>query len=241
MDESRDLGGSSAVAHSTASVAPLAIETAALLPHGTVGAPYGRALVATGGTTPYLWSITSGSLPVPLTLSPGGTLAGTPAGPGVFVFTAQLSDAAGGTLSRDFTLQIDTVETSRSTLSFFTVPPCRLLDTRNVPDGPFAGPPLQPLSVRTFPVPAGPCGIPADAKAISANATATRSSMPGSITLFPGNEFAPGTNSISFGAGQTRACNVLLTLASDGTASFTAITLSAGAVDLILDVNGYFK
>jgi hypothetical protein len=241
VDESHDLGGSGAIAHSVASVAPLAIATAPLLPHGTVGAPYEQALAATGGTPPYGWSVTSGSLPAPLALTPAGALAGTPAAPGVFGFTAQVTDAAGDAVTRDFTLPVDSVETSRSALSFFVVAPCRLLDTRNVPDGAFAGPPLEPLSVRTFPVSAGPCGIPADAKAVSANAAATRASMPGSLTLFPGNEFAPGTNSISFGAGQTRACNLLLTLSSDGTASFTAISHSNGAVDFILDMNGYFK
>jgi len=63
---------------STQNTPPLAIVTTSL-PNGTVGAPYSALLVATGGISPYNWSITSGSLPAGLTLSAStGTIGGTP-------------------------------------------------------------------------------------------------------------------------------------------------------------------
>ena len=63
----------------------------------TVGTPYNQSLVATGGTSPYTWSITSGSLPAGLSLSSGGVVSGTPTATGTSSFTVQVADAASGT------------------------------------------------------------------------------------------------------------------------------------------------
>ena len=45
------------------------------LPNATVGAAYSQSLTATGGTTPYTYSITAGSLAAGLTLSQSGDAA----------------------------------------------------------------------------------------------------------------------------------------------------------------------
>jgi hypothetical protein len=45
-----------------------------------------------GGFGPYTWSIVAGVLPGGLTLSSGGTVTGTPTGPGSFTFTAEVTD-----------------------------------------------------------------------------------------------------------------------------------------------------
>lgn len=59
--------------------APLSIATTGL-PPGTVGNPYAVTLVASGGTSPYQWSLTSGSLPSGLSLNAAtGAITGTPA------------------------------------------------------------------------------------------------------------------------------------------------------------------
>src|SRR4029077_6474168 len=52
----------------TIAPAPLII-TASTLPNGEVGAGYAAMLAATGGTTPYTWSLTSGTLPTGLLLN----------------------------------------------------------------------------------------------------------------------------------------------------------------------------
>lgn len=55
----------------------LSISTTAL-PSGSVSASYSSTLAATGGVTPYTWSIASGSLPSGLTLNPAtGAITGT--------------------------------------------------------------------------------------------------------------------------------------------------------------------
>ena len=52
--------------------------TTTSLPNGQVGTAYSAALAATGGTTPYTWSLTSGTLPAGLSLSASGVISGTP-------------------------------------------------------------------------------------------------------------------------------------------------------------------
>jgi len=71
---------------------PLLVATSAL-PGGTVGVPYAESLLASGGTAPYVWTITAGSLPPGLALSPSGAITGTPSGAGSFNFTVQVVDA----------------------------------------------------------------------------------------------------------------------------------------------------
>jgi len=61
----------------TINAAPLVITTTTL-PVGQVGVPYSATLSATGGVTPYTWSVVSGSLPQGLTMDPHGVISGTP-------------------------------------------------------------------------------------------------------------------------------------------------------------------
>ena len=129
----------------------------------------------------------------------------------------------------------------RAAAKFFTLAPCRVLDTRRLPDGPFAGPSLQPGATRSYPIPATPCGVPADASSISVNATVTGPLQPGFLTLYPADAVRPLASSINFSAGQTRANNAILPLSGDGVGTITVFTGSGGAVHFILDVNGYFK
>jgi len=74
--------------------APLTITTASPLPNGAVGVAYSQTLAASGGTTPFTWSISAGALPSGMTLSPGGTLTGMPTEAGSFSFTASVSDTS---------------------------------------------------------------------------------------------------------------------------------------------------
>jgi hypothetical protein len=61
-----------------AAVAALTVTTTSL-PGAQIGKPYSATLAATGGTPPLTWSITAGSLPAGLSLTPAsGVIAGTP-------------------------------------------------------------------------------------------------------------------------------------------------------------------
>ena len=72
---------------------PLSITTGSPLPSGTIGTTYSQAISASGGTTPYRWSLSSGSLPGGLNLSSGGVLSGTPTVTGTFNFTIRITDS----------------------------------------------------------------------------------------------------------------------------------------------------
>jgi large repetitive protein len=73
------------------------------VPGGLVGLPYGSALQAIGGTPPYTWSVSSGSLPAGLSLTTNSAnvtgqtitaITGTPTAAGTAQFTVQVTDSA---------------------------------------------------------------------------------------------------------------------------------------------------
>jgi hypothetical protein len=115
------------------------------------------------------------------------------------------------------------------------VTPCRAADTRT------AGGPLAPFEMRAFVV-AGECGVPASAYSAVVNVTAVSPSASGALTLFPGHlPASPGTSTVSFAAGRTRAVGTVMLLAADGSGTLKVANGSAGAVDVVLDVSGYFE
>ncbi len=68
--------------------------TTTTLPNGSQNSPYNANLAASGGVTPYTWSISSGTLPTGLTLnSSTGAITGTPRGAGVSNFTVKVTDS----------------------------------------------------------------------------------------------------------------------------------------------------
>jgi hypothetical protein len=74
-------------------VGTLAVTTTSLSA-ATGGEPYSASLAATGGISPYSWSVTSGSLPPGLTLnSSTGQISGTPDVAGTYSFTVTVTDA----------------------------------------------------------------------------------------------------------------------------------------------------
>ena len=85
---------------------PLLSITTTSLPGGTVGTAYNRTVTATGGTTPYAWSVTAGSL-APLTLdSTTGVISGTPTTAGTLNFTVQVKDANAKTATQALSIVV---------------------------------------------------------------------------------------------------------------------------------------
>ncbi len=78
----------------------------AALPNGSLGAPYRQVLSATGGVGPYTFTLTSGSLPPGLTLSPSGVIAGTPTSAGDFAFRLTATDFRGCVGVGDYSVRI---------------------------------------------------------------------------------------------------------------------------------------
>lgn len=122
--------------------------------------------------------------------------------------------------------------------AYFTVTPCRVVDTRGTPDGPLAGPALVAAASRVFDL-ANHCGIPPTAKAVSLNVTVTQPTEAGDLRLYPAGLAAPLVSSINWVAGQTRANNAVAVLSPTGLA--VLCDQASGSVHLILDVNGYFQ
>jgi hypothetical protein len=80
--------------------------TTSQLSGGFVAGGYSATLAATGGSAPYSWSLTTGSLPNGLTLSSVGVLSGTPSLAGSFSFSVQVKDSSSATASRNFSINI---------------------------------------------------------------------------------------------------------------------------------------
>jgi hypothetical protein len=77
------------------------------LPDGTVGITYDQTITATGGTPPYVYSVSAGALPDGLTLnSSTGEISGTPTAPGLFQFTITAVDSINCSGSRTYTINI---------------------------------------------------------------------------------------------------------------------------------------
>ncbi|HZY05685.1 MAG TPA: Ig domain-containing protein, partial [Anaeromyxobacteraceae bacterium] len=81
------------------------------LPWGTTGVAYSATLSASGGTTPYSWSVSAGSLPAGLSLAAAtGIISGTPAAAGSSSFTVRVADASSPQLSAMKDLSITVVD-----------------------------------------------------------------------------------------------------------------------------------
>ena len=84
--------------------------TPASLPGAAALQAYDEQLSASGGTSPYTFAVTSGSLPAGISLSMGGRLSGTPTAAGSFSFTVAATDASTGggpfTSMRNYTLLV---------------------------------------------------------------------------------------------------------------------------------------
>jgi hypothetical protein len=127
-----------------------------------------------------------------------------------------------------------------ATGSFYTLTPCRLVDTRNA-DGPYGGPALAANAERTWNL-AGQCGLPATAQAVAVNLTVTNPTQGGGFRVFPGFGPALLPSFLDWNAGQTRANNAVLPVSTDGNATFTVhLDMGGGTAQLIVDVVGYFQ
>jgi hypothetical protein len=103
------------------------IITTTTLPGGTVGQPYSQTLQTTGGIGLLSWSLSSGSLPAMLSLSPNGVISGTPTNAGAANFTVRVAD----TLNQFDTQDLSIVVSAALTITTSSLPAAKEGDSYN--------------------------------------------------------------------------------------------------------------
>jgi hypothetical protein len=205
----------------------------ATLPNGFVATVYNQSLSATGGTAPYTFAVTAGSLPTGLNLASSGTLTGTPTTANMFNFTMTATDNNGCTGTRAYTVIV-----SGNGLQFFPLPqPVRLLETRAAFSGcTNPGTPINANGTLTLPARTVCAGIPANAAAVTGNITVVPAG-PGFLTLFPSSATQPVVANSNFVAGEITN-NVFTVGLGAGDGAFKIF--SSATTDVIVDVTGYY-
>ena len=107
--------------------APLQITTL-LAPTARESVAYPAVLAAAGGSGSYAWSLSSGSIPPGLTLSPSGSLSGVPTTPGTYTFTVKVADVANAAQTTAMSYAVP-VQGAIKILA----PPAMLTPVRNTP------------------------------------------------------------------------------------------------------------
>ncbi|HEX3126149.1 MAG TPA: hypothetical protein VH394_02370 [Thermoanaerobaculia bacterium] len=171
----------------------------------------------------------------PLATGNNGTSYAVLRGGGNFVvFTSYASDLVPGDFNQEPDVFAFTAGAAPAS-DFYTVPPCRALDTRS-------GSPLS-SGVAGFATLHGVCGIPNTAQAVAVNITVAGATGSGNLRVYPGDVAAPTASTMNFQAGLTRANNAMLPLSDDGmgTLGFLPSVSGSGTVHVIVDVVGYFE
>jgi hypothetical protein len=120
-------------------------------------------------------------------------------------------------------------------LRFVSVPPCRVVDTRN-PQGAFGGPAITGGTSRDFSLPQGGCGIPATASAYALNATVVPRGSLGYLTIWPKGNSRPTVSTLNSPDGRVKANAVIVPAGANQAVSVYA----TNTTDVVLDISGYF-
>jgi hypothetical protein len=158
-------------------------------------------------------------------------------------FLCVAEDTAGNVEDQLLIPEISTVVLPEAAqgVSFYTLPPCRLMDTRG--GIAMGGPSLSSGPARTWQA-SGRCGIPDTAVAVTANVTIVQPATNGHISLTAAGSnagsSAPPTSFINFRKGQTRANNAIISLGPAGDFAVWPVFVPTGTTDLVVDVAGYF-
>ncbi len=138
----------------------------------------------------------------------------------------------------DLILDVDGyfVPSTSSTLAFFPLAPCRVVDTRS-PNGDLGGPPLTGGVPRSFPLlEATQCNIPSSAQAYSLNFTVVPGHQLGYLTVWPTGETQPLVSTLNDYTGTVVANAAIVPAGTNGAISAYA----SNDTNLIADINGYF-
>jgi hypothetical protein len=191
-------------------------------------------VTASGAGLSYQWYVgASGNTSTPVG---GATLSSVAVTPGSTTsYWVRVTGICGSVDSNSVAVTVVTPTASK----FFTVAPCRLIDTR-LANGPAGGPFLAGRGTRSV-FAGGVCGVPVDAKAVALNVTVIPPNANGHLTLYPGNGSLPGSSTINYSKAKIRANNAVVPLSSDGAGTIAVHNGGAVETHFIVDVNGYFN
>ena len=118
---------------------------------------------------------------------------------------------------------------------FFTVVPCRLLDTRTQPAGPIVSGAVREVAVSG-------CGVPATATAVAINVTSAGSGSSGDVAVYAIDPPTASNSVLSFGLGTIRANNAIAPISATGTLKIKAnLVNTSAAMNVLVDLVGYFQ
>jgi sugar lactone lactonase YvrE len=198
------------------------------------GSPNQRASVSAHAGSTYSWWVTSGTI----TSGAGTNEIVFTAGPTGTMTIHAMETTPGQCQSSIASATVEVLPPGAATF-FYPLTPCRVLDTREFV-GPTGGQPVDGGSSLAVPV-GGVCGIPAAARAVAANVTATQTSAAGYLVAYPADEAKPVTSTVHFAPGRTRASNTQLKLSTTGFGAVVISNESPGPAHVILDVSGYYQ
>ena len=132
----------------------------------------------------------------------------------------------------------------------FTVPPCRVLDTRIAsPSGPIPANGTRSILAAGDLTSGGTvnqggaanCGVPDTATGVFVNVVAVAAGGPGHLTVYPFGTSLPLASTLNFATGQTIANGVLVPICTSAVScSFDLnITMGPAAADVVIDISGY--
>ncbi|MGA2873302.1 MAG: hypothetical protein ABSF27_06930, partial [Candidatus Dormibacteria bacterium] len=123
-----------------------------------------------------------------------------------------------------------TVQATATGDTYVSLSPVRLLDTRA--DGETLGANAS-LNLQVV----GIAEVPATATAVAINVTATDTTAPSFLTVYPTGEVLPLSSNLNWGPGDTVAN---LAIVPVGTGGEVTLYNSNGDVDVVVDLQGYF-
>lgn len=122
-----------------------------------------------------------------------------------------------------------------ASLQLINITPCRVVDTRGA-NGTFGGPAITGGTVRNFPIPQGPCGIPANAAAYALNVTVVPMGRLGYLTIWPQGELQPLGSLMNSPDGRNKANAAIVPAGVDAGVSIYV----TNTTNVIIDIDGYF-
>ncbi len=193
-----------------------------MLPNGQIGSAYSQVVVASGGTAPYTYAVSSGSLPAGMTLnSATGAITGIPTAAGSFSFTIIATDNNGCPGSTSYIIVIPAV-----------VCPAILLSPSTLP-APFAG-----IAYNQSVTASG--GTPPYTYSVTSGALPTGLSLNAATGAITGTTTATGNFSFTITATDAAGCTAMLGMALSvgGTSNEPIPTLSEWSLFLMMVLTG---